>query len=148
MWIRASGCLPPRATIKSASVRILPPFAWKWSRISSNHRFSTPISGSAPPKSFLLRRFADHDLLSSSSSSSLYALLARSFSCNGLQVRARIEVAVLNFLKNLTASNPAISDLPLVCLSPLCFSPCSGFASNLCYKWVGKASCLLGSSCL
>nr|XP_018676847.1 PREDICTED: meiotic recombination protein SPO11-2 isoform X8 [Musa acuminata subsp. malaccensis] len=30
------------------------------------------------------------------------------------QVRARIEVAVLNFLKNLTASNPAISDLPLI----------------------------------
>ncbi|XP_064955270.1 meiotic recombination protein SPO11-2 isoform X3 [Musa acuminata AAA Group] len=110
---RVGVCLP-RATIKSASVRILPPFAWKWSRISSNHRFSTPISGSAPPKSFLLRRFADHDLLSSSSSSSLYALLARSFSCNGLQVRARIEVAVLNFLKNLTASNPAISDLPLI----------------------------------
>ncbi|RWW85623.1 hypothetical protein BHE74_00005685 [Ensete ventricosum] len=33
------------------------------------------------------------------------------------QVRARIEVAVLNFLKNLTASNPTISNLPLVCLS-------------------------------
>ncbi|RWV90603.1 hypothetical protein GW17_00047179, partial [Ensete ventricosum] len=30
------------------------------------------------------------------------------------QVRARIEVAVLNFLKNLTASNPTISNLPLV----------------------------------
>ncbi|QHO53649.1 Meiotic recombination protein [Arachis hypogaea] len=30
------------------------------------------------------------------------------------QVRARIEVSVLNFLKNLNASNPAISDLPLI----------------------------------
>ncbi|TKY70975.1 Meiotic recombination protein SPO11-2 [Spatholobus suberectus] len=30
------------------------------------------------------------------------------------QVRARIEVSVLNFLKTLNASNPAISDLPLV----------------------------------
>ncbi|URD93680.1 Type IIB DNA topoisomerase [Musa troglodytarum] len=53
------------------------------------------------------------------------------------QVRARIEVAVLNFLKNITASNPAISNLPLVCLSVsvLSVSPCSGFASNLCWKW-------------
>jgi len=31
-----------------------------------------------------------------------------------VQVRARIEVSVLNFLKILNASNPAISDLPLV----------------------------------
>ncbi|KAI4315464.1 hypothetical protein L6164_028272 [Bauhinia variegata] len=31
-----------------------------------------------------------------------------------LQVRARIEVSVLNFLKILNAPNPAISDLPLI----------------------------------
>lgn len=37
-----------------------------------------------------------------------------------MQARARIEVSVLNFLKILNASNPAISDLPLV-PSSLCF---------------------------
>lgn len=36
------------------------------------------------------------------------------FPCTHLQVRARIEVAVLNFLKTLTAPNPAVSNLALV----------------------------------
>ena len=33
------------------------------------------------------------------------------------EARARIEVAVLNFLRILNSSSPAISDLPLVCCS-------------------------------
>ncbi|RRT77759.1 hypothetical protein B296_00027262 [Ensete ventricosum] len=58
------------------------------------------------------------------------------------QVRARIEVAVLNFLKNLTASNPTISNLPLVCLSVRNLKPghvprslCSHLACS-CYFYV------------
>ncbi|XP_052113406.1 meiotic recombination protein SPO11-2 isoform X2 [Arachis duranensis] len=49
----------------------------------------------------MLKFFSDQELC--------YAEIVRS-----AQVRARIEVSVLNFLKNLNASNPAISDLPLI----------------------------------
>ncbi|KAG6471176.1 hypothetical protein ZIOFF_072277 [Zingiber officinale] len=52
------------------------------------------------------------------------------FSLQSSEVRALIEVAILNFLKPLTAPNPVVSNLALVCLF-LDLQACEGLTTNL-----------------
>ncbi|CAM8950194.1 unnamed protein product [Rhodiola kirilowii] len=58
-----------------------------------------------------------------------------------LEVRARIELAVLNFLKSLTSTSPAISDLPLISRSSSNSRRSEGLLTDVSLLFLSHAVC-------
>lgn len=105
----------PKPKLIQTNSKLAREFTRTWTVCETPPWASSPINNSATPTFFLLSRYASFFLsLSLCLSLIVIMVLIVVVTTTAAQVLARIEVAVLNFLRVLTSPAPAISDLPLV----------------------------------